>query len=76
MVGPSLGRYWEMTERLKLEHMYLAPTALRMLLKEGDDFVIKYNRSSLRKLGCGKGDNRLITQLFCTLGWLQNGKGI
>ncbi|XP_022332508.2 acetyl-coenzyme A synthetase 2-like, mitochondrial isoform X1 [Crassostrea virginica] len=51
-IYPDAGRYWEMTERLKLEHMYLAPTALRMLLKEGDDFVIKYNRSSLRKLGC------------------------
>lgn len=44
-----------MTERLKLEHMYLSPTALRMLLKEGDNFVTKYDRSSLRKLGCGKG---------------------
>lgn len=51
-IYPDAGRYWEMTERLKLEHMYLSPTALRMLLKEGDNFVTKYDRSSLRKLGC------------------------
>ncbi|XP_061183415.1 acetyl-coenzyme A synthetase 2-like, mitochondrial [Saccostrea echinata] len=51
-IYPDAGRYWEMTERLKLNHMYLAPTALRMILKEGDKFVTKYNRSSLRKLGC------------------------
>lgn len=42
-----------MVERLKLEHIYLAPTALRMLLKEGDSWVTKYDRSTLRKMGCG-----------------------
>ncbi|GFS02845.1 acetyl-coenzyme A synthetase [Elysia marginata] len=49
---PDPGRYWEMVERLKLNHIYLSPTALRLLLKSGDDYVKKYNRSSLRKLGC------------------------
>ncbi|BFZ12264.1 hypothetical protein BsWGS_15303 [Bradybaena similaris] len=49
---PDPGRYWEMVERLKLTHIYLAPTSLRMLLKAGDSYVTKYDRSSLRKLGC------------------------
>ncbi|KAJ8321195.1 hypothetical protein KUTeg_001253 [Tegillarca granosa] len=49
---PHFGRYWETTERLQLNHMYLAPTALRMLIKVGDSWVKKYDRSSLRKLGC------------------------
>ncbi|GFN85671.1 acetyl-CoA synthetase [Plakobranchus ocellatus] len=49
---PDPGRYWEMVERLKLNHIYLSPTALRLLLKSGDGYVKKYNRSSLRKLGC------------------------
>ncbi|XP_005110881.1 acetyl-coenzyme A synthetase 2-like, mitochondrial [Aplysia californica] len=49
---PDPGRYWEMVERLKLDHIYLAPTSLRMLLKAGDEYVKKYDRSSLRKLGC------------------------
>ena len=51
---PDPGRYWEMVERLRLEHIYLAPTSLRMLLKAGDSYVTKYDRSSLKKLGCGK----------------------
>lgn len=49
-----LGRYWEMVERLKLSHIYLAPTALRLLIQHGDDWVKKYDISSLRVLGCGK----------------------
>ena len=48
------GRYWEMVQRQKITHFYTAPTALRLLLKAGDDWVHKYDRSSLRILGCGK----------------------
>lgn len=48
------GRYWEMVQRLKITHFYTAPTALRMLIKKGDEWVRKYDRSSLRILGCGK----------------------
>ncbi|KAL4237994.1 Acetyl-coenzyme A synthetase 2-like [Mactra antiquata] len=51
-VYPDPGRYWEMVERLQVNHLYLAPTALRLLLKSGDSWVTKYDRSSLRKLGC------------------------
>ena len=48
------GRYWEMVERLKVNQIYLAPTALRLLLKFDDHYVTKYDRSTLKTLGCGK----------------------
>ena len=47
------GRYWEMVQRLKVTHFYTAPTAIRMLIRKGDEWVKKYDRSSLRILGCG-----------------------
>ncbi|GAB6022066.1 Acetyl-coenzyme A synthetase 2-like, mitochondrial, variant 2 [Chamberlinius hualienensis] len=48
---PHPGRYWETVQRLGITHFYGAPTALRMLLKCGDDHVTKYDRSSLKVLG-------------------------
>ena len=48
---PDAGRYWEMVERLGITQFYTAPTALRALAREGDAFVTKYDRSSLRVLG-------------------------
>ena len=48
---PDAGRYWDMVERLKITQFYTAPTAIRAIAKEGDDFVKKYDRSSLRVLG-------------------------
>ena len=48
---PDPGRYWEMVERLKVNQLYLAPTAIRLLLRFGDSHVTKYDRSSLRTLG-------------------------
>ncbi|KAM9778652.1 acetyl-coenzyme A synthetase 2-like, mitochondrial [Syngnathus typhle] len=48
---PHPGRYWEMVERLKINQFYSAPTAIRLLLKYGDQWVRKYERSSLRTLG-------------------------
>ena len=42
-----------MVERLRINQIYLAPTALRLLLKAGDDYVKRYDRSTLRILGCG-----------------------
>jgi acetyl-CoA synthetase len=48
---PDAGRYWEMVERLKINQFYTAPTAIRAIQREGDTFVKKYNRSSLRVLG-------------------------
>ncbi|CAM2009428.1 acetate--CoA ligase [Acanthopleuribacter pedis] len=48
---PDAGRYWDVVERHKVNIFYTAPTAIRALAAEGDDFVKKYDRSSLRVLG-------------------------
>jgi len=48
---PDGGRYWDMVERLRISQLYTAPTAIRALKRLGDDFVTKYDRSSLRVLG-------------------------
>ena len=48
---PDSGRYWDMVERLKITQFYTAPTAIRAIAKDGDDYVKKYDRSSLRILG-------------------------
>ncbi|XP_010623926.1 acetyl-coenzyme A synthetase 2-like, mitochondrial, partial [Fukomys damarensis] len=50
-VYPNAGRYWEMVQRLGVSQFYGAPTAIRLLLKLGDVWVKKYDRSSLRTLG-------------------------
>ncbi|KAM8809601.1 acetyl-coenzyme A synthetase 2-like, mitochondrial [Eudromia elegans] len=50
-VYPDPGRYWEMVQRLKINQFYGAPTAVRLLLKYGDEWVKKYDRSSLKTLG-------------------------
>ncbi|XP_068198128.1 acetyl-coenzyme A synthetase 2-like, mitochondrial [Antennarius striatus] len=48
---PDPGRYWEMVQRLKINQFYGAPTAIRLLLKYGDRWVQKYDRSTLKTLG-------------------------
>lgn len=48
------GRYWETVERLKINQFYGAPTAIRLLLRYGDEWVKKYDRSSLKVLGSGE----------------------
>ncbi len=48
---PDAGRYWDIVERHKVNIFYTAPTAIRALAREGNDFVTKYDRSSLRVLG-------------------------
>jgi acetyl-CoA synthetase len=50
-VYPDPGRYWDMVERHKITQFYTAPTALRAVAREGNDWVTKYDRSSLRILG-------------------------
>ncbi|GLD59828.1 acetyl-coenzyme A synthetase 2-like, mitochondrial [Lates japonicus] len=50
-IYPDPGRYWEMVQRLKINQFYGAPTAIRLLLKYGDQWVHKYDRSSLKTLG-------------------------
>jgi len=48
---PDAGRYWDMVERLKINQFYTAPTAIRAIAREGDSFVKRYDRSSLKILG-------------------------
>ncbi|XP_051662471.1 acetyl-coenzyme A synthetase 2-like, mitochondrial isoform X3 [Manacus candei] len=50
-VHPNPGRYWETVERLRINQFYGAPTAIRLLLRYSDEWVKKYDRSSLKVLG-------------------------
>jgi acetyl-CoA synthetase len=48
---PSFSRYWEMVDRHQVNIFYTAPTAIRALRREGDDWVRRTKRSSLMLLG-------------------------
>lgn len=50
-VIPDAGRFWKMVEQHKVTVFYTAPTAIRALMKFGDDYPNKYDLSSLRLLG-------------------------
>ncbi|MEQ1725374.1 MAG: acetate--CoA ligase [Sphingopyxis sp.] len=48
---PDFGRFWETAHRLGVTIFYTAPTALRALMREGDGWVTRHDRSQLRLLG-------------------------
>ena len=48
---PSPSRLWEICDKHQISIFYTAPTALRALMAQGDDHVLKTNRESLRILG-------------------------
>jgi len=48
---PDHSRFWEIVDRHQVNIFYGAPTALRALMREGDDWVKRTSRSSLRLLG-------------------------
>ena len=48
---PTPSRIWEVADRHQVEILYTAPTALRALMREGDDFVRNTSRKSLKLLG-------------------------
>jgi len=48
---PDWGRFWDIVDKYKVTIFYTAPTAIRAIAKEGDDFVNKHDLSSLRVLG-------------------------
>jgi len=50
-VYPDPGRYWDMVQRHKITKFYTAPTAIRLLMRYGDDVPGKYDTSSLKILG-------------------------
>ena len=48
---PDAGRFWQVVAKHKVNIFYTAPTAIRALMGQGDEFVKKHDRSSLRILG-------------------------
>ena len=56
-----------MVQRLKVNQFYGAPTAIRLLLKYGDEWVQKYDRSSLKTLGSGMPNIRGCLRSKCPL---------
>ena len=48
---PTSARWWEIVDKYKVNSFYTAPTAIRALMRCGEELVKKTNRSSLRVLG-------------------------
>jgi acetyl-CoA synthetase len=48
---PNVSRFWEVIDRHKVTIFYTAPTAIRALMREGDEPVKRTSRASLRLLG-------------------------
>ena len=48
---PDFGRFWDAVDKHEVNQFYTAPTALRALMKEGDDWVTSRQLDSLRILG-------------------------
>ncbi|MCK9997432.1 MAG: acetate--CoA ligase, partial [Candidatus Krumholzibacteria bacterium] len=48
---PDAGRYWQIVDDLKVNIFYTAPTAIRAIAREGDGFLEKSSRDSLKVLG-------------------------
>ena len=48
---PDASRFWQIVDKHKINIFYTAPTAIRALMREGDEFVKKTNRNSLKLLG-------------------------
>ena len=48
---PDFSRFWQIVDKHKVNIFYTAPTALRALMKEGNEFVKKTDRKSLKLLG-------------------------
>ncbi len=48
---PDSSRFWQVIDKHKVNIFYTAPTAIRALMRDGEDPVKKTSRSSLRLLG-------------------------
>ncbi len=48
---PTPDRYWQIIERFKVNILYTAPTVLRSLMRESEDWINRHDLSSLRLLG-------------------------
>ena len=48
---PDMSRFWQVCDRHRVSILYTAPTAIRALMREGDEPVRRGKRDSLRLLG-------------------------
>ena len=48
---PDAGRFWAVCEKHKVNQFYTAPTAIRALMGQGNEWVEKYDLSDLKLLG-------------------------
>ena len=48
---PDFSRFWQICDKYGVNLFYTAPTAIRALMGQGDDFVKRTSRASLRILG-------------------------
>jgi acetyl-CoA synthetase len=48
---PDAGRFWQVVEKFKVTIFYTAPTAIRSLIRLGEEWPKKHDLSSLRILG-------------------------
>ena len=48
---PDAGRFWDVVDKYQVNQFYTAPTAIRALMREGEQHVLKRDLSSLRLLG-------------------------
>jgi acetyl-CoA synthetase len=48
---PHPDRFWEIVEKYQVNIFYTAPTALRAIMRDGDDWPNKHDLTSLRLLG-------------------------
>jgi acetyl-CoA synthetase len=48
---PDASRFWQVIDKHKVQIFYTAPTAIRALMRDGDGYVTKTSRKSLKLLG-------------------------
>ena len=48
---PDAGRFWDVVDKYKVNQFYTAPTAIRALVAQGNEFVTSKDLSSLKTLG-------------------------
>ena len=48
---PDVDRFWAIVEKYKVNHFYTAPTAIRAIMRYGDQHILKHDLSSLKVLG-------------------------
>jgi acetyl-CoA synthetase len=50
-IYPDAGRFWDVVDKYKVTQFYTAPTAIRALMREGEQHVLNRDLSSLKLLG-------------------------